>query len=216
RKGPLAVELMDFLTVSQSYSYLYFAGDRIIMGDSYFYHPNDQKDRTTLAIYDIKKKKIEKEIHPPLEHIEFSRFSPHHWISACIDKILFCQISDYKITIYNHKLQKTDSITRQPEDWVRMRDEKIDYLGSVIPVSDTGLFFDSFAVYNDKLIIRLEGAWFLNDTTILARYYKYDSTVGWKSRYFDLYKIRNDKWELIKADMPDAVGKKGYRKSGHR
>ncbi|MDQ3073127.1 MAG: hypothetical protein M3Q97_07695 [Bacteroidota bacterium] len=207
RIGEWEIILTHHFSISRTYNFLHISGDYLVMGDCYFYNPKDQANTTAISVYNLRKNKSQKEIHPEFDHIEFSRFAPNHWISACSDKILFSNTSDYKITIYNMDLKPVDSFTRQLEGWVRMPEQKLQYLRAVIPQQETGMFFDSFSVYNDHLISRVEGAWFLNDTTILVRYYKYDSTANRKLRYFDVYRQRKGVWTLTTSDIIDCPAK---------
>jgi len=201
-----SLEFQNVFLLPEPYNYISVKdSNRILCAEVYNNSRADDKQNSVIKqfIFCEEKLVLEMSIYPDFKDIEFSHFNPNHWISNNSQLIVVAQTSFYEIIIYDKSGNKRYALKQNKSGWVQMDEEKISKFRKIIPEDNLGLMIDSLSKYNDKLISRIEGIWFINEDSLLVRYYKYDSTVDFKIRYFDLYRIDEKKAELIGRSMVD-------------
>ena len=126
RGDDFSFEFYREITLKNNYSHIWqFVGEtKILLGDMYYSH----KPPTLLAIYDIEKESVEKEIQPYYNHVLWQYFSPLHPVDNRNGQILFSHRAEYAIVVYDTLLQKKDSIYRNIEDWNSLSPKTISYI----------------------------------------------------------------------------------------
>lgn len=139
--------------------------------------------------------------------IEFTHFEPNHFMDATENSLLFAQTLNYRINIYDTTLQQTTAITRVIENWNPMDTSILKGIALRIPVGKAVDLIDALVPYHNGKISRLDGAWFVNDSTLLARYYMPIVSADFMKYkyYFDVWTKpdTSSEWILVHKDLTD-------------
>lgn len=139
--------------------------------------------------------------------IAFTHFEPNHFIDATENNILFAQTIHYQITIYDTAFQINKEIKREAENWKLMDTATLKGIAKSIPSGRAVDLIDALVPYHNGKISRVDGTWFVNDTTILVRYYMpIESQDFMKYKYyFDVWTktIISSEWTLLYRDLTD-------------
>lgn len=141
-----------------------------------------------------------KHIEPNFDCIALSHFSPNHWIDVNDNYIALTQACDYKVTIYNHDLEPIKTINREITEWKRLNKDTIDIYNNKRPMQ----ILKDLNFTNSHRISKVEGVWWLNEKTLLIRYYlSEDANLPLSPRYFDVYTFENNTYKLTYSKVID-------------
>lgn len=187
--------------IAESYNYLKINDKMLVCGKVYNHHPLTDPYKTALVIYDLKKDTFPHYLNPYFNDIEFSHFGGNHWIDSYNDKILFSQTTEYSINIYNTRLDSIENINRKNiKHWKAFNHKITKRLSENIAPEDVKELIDSLTPYH-LTISRIEGAYFIDDTTIIVRYIPVNSKKNNK-RMYDVWR-KNKQWILLHSDLSD-------------
>ncbi len=200
------IDFYKFFTIPESYNYLSANESNEIFGANFYNRSKNKHELNSLLhAYKLIDTNLINEwaITPRFKNIEFSYFSPNHWLSNSGKYIVSSQTTSYDLDVYNIEGKFKYRFNAKKVNWVEMDDKAIKKIRETIPSNFPGKLIDSLKRYNDKQISRIEGVWFINEDSLLVRYYLYDSLSKLKIRYFDLYHINDDSATLLVGNLVD-------------
>jgi hypothetical protein len=202
----VGIEFYKSLNIPESYNYLSVNESNEIVGANIYNRSKSNQEQNSLVhIYRFNDDKLEKQVsfNPKFNNVEFSHFNPHHWISDNSKYIACSQTTTYEVNIYDKNGNWKYRFDCKKSGWVEMDKKTMNKFKETIPDNFPGILIDSLSKYNDKFISRIEGVWFINEDSLLVRYYMYDSISKLKIRYFDLYKVNDGSAILLAENMID-------------
>jgi hypothetical protein len=192
--------------VPETFKFLEFRNDTdLLCGRIYNRSRKNSKENTIIQRYTVSNDSIKLHVtfNPEFENVEFSHFSPNHWISSNNKLIVVSQTTEYKLSFFDYSGNFLFNHIDTKPNWVKLNEERIKKIRSSVPINYAALLIDSLREVNDKLISRIEGVWFLNNDSLVVRYYIFDCISNMRIRYFDVFKLYNSKLELIYSDLQD-------------
>jgi hypothetical protein len=157
-------------------------------------------EKVYLSKYNLFKKTPIKNIKPVFDCILLSHFSPNNWIDINENYIAFSQACDYNITIMNHDFEEISVLKREINEWKRLNKDTIALYNEKRPYQ----IIRDINNINSHNISKIEGVWWLNDKTLLVRYYLSENPNDIISnRYFDIYNVENNTNKLIYSNLKD-------------
>ena len=189
--------------IIQDFSYCKLQDNRLVLGKSYNFHPLDEPEPVSIAVYDIPSDKFVNTIYPSIKNIEFSHFHPYHWIDASEHYILLSQTTEYKIEIFDQNLKLVSQISRSVLGWNQFDTGAMRNITKDIPLNNAKMRIEKISPYQDR-VSRVEAAYMLDDSTVLVRYIPPDNKSKKRQRFIDIWKFRQGKWDLLAADLEDS------------
>jgi hypothetical protein len=206
KNGAISLEFYKAFDIPEAYNYLYFNTDNYILGGRIYNREKNAHEKNSLIhTFRLKDGNLIQgaSFNPPFEDVEFSHFSPSHWIATNGTDIAVSQTTTYQIDMYDTAGTHKYAITEQRPEWVQMEKKRLKQLRTVVPEHQPGILIDSLKNDNDKRISRIEGVWFVNKNLLAVRYYIVDTTIKKRLRYFDLYELQDSKATLVKKGLVD-------------
>lgn len=200
------IEFYKSFDIPESYSYIDIKEDGSVVGANIYERSRSESEKNSLIhTYKFSNNQLEltNSFYPFFEDIEFSHFSPNHWISTNDKYITISQTTSYDISIFDRSGKLKYQFKRDKPDWVHMDENAILRIRKNVPINHSAITIDSLQKYNDRKISRVEGVWFVNKDTLAVRYYLYDTASKMKVRYFDFYRIEDEKEILLKCCLVD-------------
>lgn len=189
--------------LDRNYEYYFIYNDYIIAANTYNSSALPLKDRVYISRIKLFKSEPDKLIFPNFDCVELSHFRPYNWVSCNESYCIISNANNYEINIYNHELEKVNSIIRSIPTWYKLNIDSIRTHN--ITTSDKILKYLSDA--NTKLISKVEGVWITANNKILVRYYINDEPDKGvlPIRYFDVYNLNqyNNQFILDKHNLKD-------------
>lgn len=148
---------------------------------------------------------IHKNLILTMPGIEFSHFDPRHWIDALPGKMLVAQTLAYDIAVLDSALAETGRIRREVPGWKQMDTAKLREIASSVPRFQAKALIEELEPFHNGKISRVDGAWFINDTSVLVRYYMPVKTPGFMKYeyYYDVWVKKQDTWSIQNQDLTD-------------
>lgn len=190
------------IEMKESLMFVKFIDDNQLLCAWNFNRKNKKNKPSAINLFDVVKGEYVKSVYPVFDMIQYSQFSPNHWIDATANSILYSQTSDYKIDIYNRELQRVDSIRYQPIVWDKL---PLEVERKITKKKLTG----AEAIYTilpyEKTTSRIRQAHFINDSTILTYYSipAFDTTQTQPDFAFDLWRRGPNGWKMLHQNLVD-------------
>lgn len=223
---------INFEKIGYSFNYFKIKKDKAYLCANYnFNSPYLSKSyNTCIALFDIKKSKIEKQISPNFELIKLTHIAPNHYIDVFSDYVIFSQANKPNLKLFSEKLALIDSIPINILGWNEIEKNIFD---SVIKSSSGNIpkwadyimnkysrVFFVYGIDRDNLLI----SWYQNEDSINhAKLSKIDK--NWEISFlkgFSIKKIINDTltiscndWLLYKNSFADIFTDNEYIYSMH-
>lgn len=185
------LRIVKLIELEQSCAYLKVIDNKVFAGNIY-----KKKDVTQCAViykYGINEQYKEVDrftFNYPC--IEFSYFSPNHWIEIDKENIFIAQTCNYSIDIYNHSFKKKGVIETKKKSWIEMDKSILKTLNHQINATQPVQMIDSLSIYNDQFISRVTGIWKFNDTILFIGWFKFDSTLNKTRKHIDVYNLSSN------------------------
>lgn len=199
----------DLFPTFNSYSYINLLSNNILfLGKCYNSETFEGAGRTIIQTYSLNDKIFINNKKFIFDDIRFSNYSGNHWIDASENRVLTSNTLSYDLTIYDKNFNLLTKINRKINNWNWVDTIKLKKLSKTIPLHNPKLFMDSVNKM-EKEASRLEGAYFINDTTILVRYIPGKNLNSKRqTRYYDIWQQKNNTFELMYSDLEDSFPEK--------
>lgn len=169
--------------------------NKIIIFENYYNEKKSNKGNS-IRMLDIKKNKIQDYKDLIFLASKFSYFSPDNFFEITPKSILLSQISDYNIREYTFGLDSITSFGKRHSDWIYISNDYIDSITKEckFPIQN----IQALSKINDDSASLIRFVYFSNDH--LYVFYNYQ---GMNKGYFDIWKHKNGKWQILKEKILD-------------
>lgn len=175
----------------------------LLFANMYNSHPKSNPDPVVFKLYDINQKKIVRSLVPKFDAIEFSHFSPSHWLSVYGNSVLISQTANYKFTVYDGALEKKEDIISKPDSsWIYADTTFIRVARNMKPRKGGKEWIGLLSPMQDS-ISRIEAVYFLDKKTILARKIPAYSKAKNHERLYDLWVKDAQGWQIRQSNIYD-------------
>lgn len=185
------------------YTYMLFADNYKIFFGKYVYRPGKDNTDHFIATFDLRKKNSLKKVDIDFNVTPFFNCKPNHFIDSYNGILLSSQTVDYNISFYDKNLKLVSQITSTKPDWQKISERDI----KTVENEDDSLWDKLFGI--DTSISRIEGCWFIDENTVAVKVSQpLNSTFSMKRNYgsyYDIWKYKNDKWELYLEYLYDII-----------
>lgn len=147
--------------VNKKYKNFFFSSDYDI--GSYYYNEAYTSDKTGLCV--LRNQEEVMAIHPPMDFIEFTHFTPCNMVDVNSDFVLWLSVSKPMVYAYNHQLELLDSLCFDPVDWVDIDVVKNEQ--KYVDLRKVGIFEFGSTVLQDTASKNL-AIQFVNDSTFMV------------------------------------------------
>ena len=159
----------------------------------------DKYDQSAVTTIDFTTKTIETKYFPNPSASGFSFFQPSNVMDLDKDQVYLADYDNYRILIYDHNGNLSDSIKRETSEWIRNNQKIPEYpLGSIEPVKyiqEIRPISTSMSYIHNIFLVR-ENQLLVNWSIPTGELYK-------KIMRYDLWEFDDYKWKLIKSDIKD-------------
>lgn len=197
------LQFKRWIQLQYPFTYIGIQGNQIVLGGCYNHHPLDAETPTALEKIDIETGNSTGKIHPSFDAIEFTHFSPSHWIDFSSNLTAFAQTLEYKIDIFDKNLNQISTVQRK-DGWkgidttalhtIRSRQDKANPK-QIIEELEKGEKGDGQRIINAN---------FISDSMLIvcsSAYLAKEKKSG--TFYYDIWRVNNGKWELYLKDLID-------------
>jgi hypothetical protein len=184
--------------LDKDYSQYYLIKDSIIF--CYKVYNSSIGEKVYISKYNLFENRSIKHIEPKFDCILFSHFSPNHWIDINENSIVFSQACDYSISVLNHDFEVVSNINRKISNWKRLNDDTVEIYNNKRPMQ----ILKDLSFINSHKASKIEGVWFINDTTFVVKYYLSENPdQPLSTRYFDIYILKDNVYKLDYSNLTD-------------
>lgn len=182
----------------------YFLEDsKLFLYKNYNNHKNDAKFKTKFYILTLPNFELISEIIPDFDIVEYTHIKPNHWVEANNNNIYFSSTINYKINVYNDKLEHTNIIELpQKHTWRNLNKKQLKKVKNSKGAIKTIFEINKYHRYIDVVV----GLWFVSDSSFVVQMFKgnKDKNEAIAHSYFDLWKLNKaKKWEINQKDLHD-------------
>jgi len=175
----------------------------LLFANMYNSHPNSNPDPVVFKLYSVNQRKVVKNLIPKFDAIEFSHFSPSHWLSVYGNSVLISQTANYKLAIYDETLDKKEEIVAKPDSsWIYADTNFIRLTRNMKPRKGGKEWIELLSPMQDS-ISRIEAVYFLDKKTILVRKIPAYSKEKSHERLYDVWAKNERGWHVEQSNIYD-------------
>lgn len=202
KKSKFVFSFMEPMAYSYN-QFLLLDNGHILISNSYNSHPFDNPDHVSLNLYDCKQKKWIKTLTPNFNSIQFSHFSPYHWVSVANKKIILSQTVNYSATCYDFNLNKINDYAFHDKSWVYADSIYIKGLASVKPRINAKDLIDRLSPMEDS-VSRIEAVYWIGKEKLLVRKIPANNKINKRQRFYDILILnKSNEWIKVHENITD-------------